>query len=437
VAALVVAAPAPTSGQGGELPTLAGLGLEYLSPTGLFQLTVSGQLDLEALFVEGDRFGGLVGHTGRDSVTVDWVARCADCHRTDGVPKVGKGGAIQAYRLRLFADLFLGDHLYGLIEVRSDRGPAPDNRPPEARVEQAYVRAVTDGGFGVQMGRFATPFGAYPLRHLTVVDPFLRPPLPYEYRTVMHPSMAPPGPDDFLVWKHWPEIFRAPGVPPVWDVPYQWGAMAFARLGPADLRVAAINSAPSSDPRVWAFDLDRLRHPSWVAGARVKVSASWEVGASYNRGPWMDAFTSGVALPPPGAPPGTPAPLFTDFEQEIVSADLAFARGPVMVRGEAMLDFWEVPNVSGRPSERLYTLEVQSDLRAGLFAAARVGFVDFRPVRDTAGQEVDWDDDVSRWEVSLGYRLLRNAGVLASGYWQGAAGGETTTFGGLRLWWAF
>lgn len=416
---------------------MSGAGLEYLSRSGFLQVTLSGQLDLESLLVGGDRFAGLVGHTGRDSVTVGWVTGCADCHRTDSVPKEGRGGAIQAYRLRLFADLFLGDHLYALLEVRSDRGPAPDNRSPRVRIEQAYARLVSDGGLGVQAGRFATPFGAYPLRHLTVVDPFLRPPLPYDYRTVMHPSLAPPDAADFLAWKEWPELFRAPGVPPVWDVPYQWGVMAFARLGPADLRLAAVNSAPSSDPDEWGFDLDRLRRPSWVAGARVKLSASWELGASYNRGPWMEGLSSGTIVPEPGAPPGAPVRTFWDYDQEIVAADFAFARGPVMVRGEAMLDFWEVPNVSGRPSERLYTLEAQSDLSAGLFVAARVGFVDFRPIRVTMAQEVDWDDDVSRWEVSLGYRLLRNAGVLASGYWQGTDGGEATTFGGVRLWWAF
>jgi hypothetical protein len=108
-----------------------------------------------------------------------------------------------------------------------------------------------------------------------------------------------------------------------------------------------------------------------------------------------------------------------------------------MVRGEAMLDFWEVPNISGRPSERLYSLEAQSDLRAGLFAAVRLGYVDFRAVTDASGSRMDWDDDVVRVEASLGYRVVRNAGVLLSGYRQSARGGEGTTFVGARLWWAF
>jgi hypothetical protein len=436
---LVLPCPAFASAQGGEWPTLSGLGVEYISPSGSFQVSLSGQLDLETMLVAEDRWAGLVGGTSADSVPADWQSACADCHATENVGQRGKGGHVSAHRLRLFADVFLGDHVYTLVEVRSDRGPAPSNGSVQARVEQAYVRLVTGTGrAGVQVGRFATPFGAYPLRHLTVVDPFLRPPLPYDYRTVMSWSHAPPDAAGLLKWKNWPELFRLPGVPPVWDVPYQWGGMLFGRLGPVDLRVAAINSAPSSEPSAWAFDWDRLERPSWVVGARAKPSASLEIGASYNRGPWMEEIGAGTIAPPPGSPPGSEPPTFRDFEQEIVSVDLAYARGPVMARGEVMLDLWEVPNVAERPQERLYTFELQADLAAGLFAAARFGLVDFRPLDLGTGEPaLDWDDDVHRIEASLGYRLVRNGGVLVSAYRQGAGEGGNTSLAGVRLWWAF
>lgn len=401
-------------------------------------MSLSGQLDVESMLVAEDRWAGLVGHQSGDSVPAEWVTACADCHQMEGVRQVGKGGHVNAHRLRLFADVFLGDHLYSLVEVRSDRGPAPANHAIKTRVEQAYVRLLAPAsGWGVQAGKFASPFGAYALRHLTVVDPFLRPPLPYDYRTIMSPSHVPPDAAGLLTWKEWPELFRIPGTPPVWDVPYQWGAMIFGRLGPVDLRVAAVNSAPSSDPEAWGFDGDRLRHPSWVAGARTKPSASLEIGASYNRGPWMEEITQGTILAPPGAAPGSSPPSFRDFQQEMVSIDFAYARGPLMVRGEAILDQWDVPNVADRPTERLYSLELQSDLTAGLFAAARVGFVDFRPIDDGSGTRVDWDHDVHRVEGSLGYRLVRNAGVLLSAYRQSDERGGDTLLGGLRMWWAF
>ncbi len=413
---------------------MSGAGIEYISRSGGVQVSLSGQLDLESIVVGGDRWGGLVGGPGADSVPATWKLACAKCHGAKNVPRVGEGGHVNAHRLRVFADIFLGDHVYSLIEVRSDRGEAPANRYIRARLEQAYVRVVSGGGgLGVQMGRFASPFGAYPLRHLTVVDPFLRPPLPYDYRTVMNSSHVPGAVGGLLEWQDWPELFRLPGVPPVWDVPYQWGGMLFGRIGPLDLRAAAMNSAPSSDPDAWGFDLDRFRRPSWVLGARAKVSASLEVGASYNRGPWMEEFTAGSV----SAPPGSATPTFRDFDQELVSVDFQYARGPVMVRGEWMLDLWEVPNLAERPKELLYSLEAQTDLSAGLFAAARWGFVDFRPLQSgTSGRE-DWDADVHRLEASVGYRFVRNAGALLSAYRQSARGGVSTPLVGARLWWAF
>jgi hypothetical protein len=208
------------------------------------------------------------------------------------------------------------------------------------------------------------------------------------------------------------------------------GAMVFGRLGPLDLRVAAMGSAPSSDPSDWGFDLDRLRRPSWVLGARTKVSPALELGASYSRGPWMQEPYKGTVPPP--------AESFRDFDQEIVSADVAYAYGPMMLRAEAMLDHWEVPGVRQRLRDLSYTAELQWDVRAGLSAAARVGMIDFRPITADGGwSRSDWDNDVYRIEASLGYRLVRNAGVMLSGYRQSVQQADATVLGGVRLWYAF
>ena len=52
--------------------------------------------------------------------------------------------------------------------------------------------------FAIQVGRFASPFGSYPGRHLTPVDPFIRPPLPYDYRTINSRTVAPPNASRYL-----------------------------------------------------------------------------------------------------------------------------------------------------------------------------------------------------------------------------------------------
>lgn len=425
----------PAAAQLPEFPTLAGAGAEYISSSGLFQLSLSGQLDLEGM------------HIAHSWEAPPANTNCETCHVAVARGLREGEGALRTYRLRIFADVFLGDHLYSLIEFRSDRGSDAVDGGMRGRVEQAYVRVVSGSGVtGLQVGRFATPFGAYPMWHLTSVDYFLRPPLGYEYRTVMNRWRVPMDAQDFLGWKEAPEALDRPGAPPVWEVPYQWGALVFGRLGPVDLRAAVMNSAPASGPPTWKLKRGRFGPPSWVVGARMKPWASLDIGVSYNRGPWMEEIIDGTIQPPPGSPPGTEAPGSRDFDQELFSADIGFARGQTMVRVEAILDRWEVPNVVGTPTDFTISLEVQRDLAAGLFVAVRGGLIDFRTVDDGLGAAsplpdgtAEWDHDVYRYEASLGYRLARNVGLLFSVYQQVQAevGDGDARLVGLRLWWAF
>jgi hypothetical protein len=432
--------PVALTAQGGEWPTLSGAGIKYLSRSGAVQVSLSGQLDLETIHVR-ESWAGLIARENGEAPLPANREACAVCHVDMGVR--GDGGALQSYRLRMFADIFLGDHVYSLIEGRSDRGHAPSDGGAVARIEQAYIRIATQqGAAAVQVGRFASPFGSYPLRHLTTVDPFLRPPLLYDYRTLMSREVVPDAAPShrLLRWKQKTEFFRKPGTPPVWDVPYQWGAMVFGAVGPLDLRVAAMNSAPSSDPEAWGFDSDRLEDPSWMFAARTRLSPDLDVGVSYNKGPWMEEFTAGTIDPLPDAPAGSDPPSFKDFDQEIVSVDATFSRGSMMLRAEAMLDRWDVPNWTERPTERLYSVKLQWDLMPGVFVAGRLGHIDFRPLDDGLDDAsptgpTDWDNDVTGYEASVGYRLVRNAGVILSAYEQVQSQEIDTDsrFAGIRL----
>lgn len=383
VAPLVVLAMAVgavgTSAQ--ELPTLRELGAEYMSRDGSVQLALSGQLDLEAFHVPEPGFGLLLG-----------------------------GGPFVAPRLRLFADVFAGDHVYGLLELRGDRGDAPVQGEWDARVEQAFLRVGTaSGAFAVQAGRFASPFGSYALRHLSPQDPFLRPPLPYDDRTVMCAAIAPASMAGFLTWKDRPDEFRAIGAPPIWGVPYQWGVMVAGAKGRVVWRAAAMNSAPSSEPEAWSWDAERMRHPSLVAAVGLSLTPALSVEASWNRGPWMEELKGGAY------PPGTDQ---WDYFQTLTALEVTWARGGVVMRGEVVRDEWDVPNTGYAPVEWGGSLEAQIDLAAGVFVAGRAGFLDFRPVptgeSGYGGPSLEWDHDLRRYEASVGYRIERNAGLLAS-----------------------
>jgi hypothetical protein len=424
-ALVLLALPAFADAQLPDLPTLEDLGIEYISRSGYFQLLLSGRLDIEGHHI-----------TNEWDVATEGMNECDACHASIGREMQKGEGLHDTHRLRVFADIFLGDHLYALVELRDDRGRESYEARRRTRLEQGFVRAVTGSGTeGLQVGRFASPFGSYASRHLSEVDPFLNAPLPYDYRTVLNRWRIPAGTDDFQGWKDTPGDIDVPGAPPVWDTPYPWGAMAFGRLGPLDLRAAAMNSAPSSHPNAWDLGLHGLEGLSWIVGVRWPLSVSWEVGASYDRGAWMwSELGPELNIQPPGSPVVPRPDDWRDFTQELFAVDIAYLRGPVMVRAEAMRDRWQVPNVVGTPTELGYTVELQTDLAAGLFVAARGGYLDFRPL---AGEE--WDYDVRRLEAAAGYRLSRNTGLLLSGYRQVQAEGTAgdTDFIGLRIWWEF
>ena len=417
-----------------ELPTLQDLGIEYISGSGLVQLTLSGQLDLEGVHIASH------APSAPDGLDV-----CQTCHVEVGRAFMNGEGALNASRLRLYLDFFLGDHVYTMAEVRTSHGRESFSGGIRTKLEQFFVRFTGAGGrLALQAGRFSSPFGSYAARHRTLLDPFVSAPLMYDYRTVMNRWRTPGSASAFLTWQDRPEDADLPGAPPIWETPYQWGAMASGTLGPVELRVAAMNSSPSSQPNAWSHDWDRFHPPSWVVGARWQATPSLNVGASWNRGPWLEGPNAGADTPPPDPPLPIPDPEWRPFDQEMVSADVAFARGPWMLRVEGLLDLWDVPNVAERATERALNVEVQRDLIPGLSAAVRYGAIDFRPLSDDLTASPlpggrDWDRDVSRYEGSLAYRLTRNVGVLLSGYQQvqrGASDGDGT-FVGLRLWWAF
>lgn len=404
-AAVALAGAAPLAAQQGEggLPTLRGLGLSWMSASGAWQLDLSGQLDVEA-YAPGAEPAWLIGETE----------------------------PFLAGRARLFADLFAGERVYGLLELRADRGEAPAAVPLQARVEQAFLRVtpLTRLPLAVQVGKFVTPFGAYPQRHHTQADPFIRGPLPYEWRTMVVPTIVPPGTERFVTWKDEPEVFRALGAPPVWGVPYQWGAMLLGWHGGIDVRAAVISAAPSSEPEAWGWDTERFRHPVWAAGAGWHAAPELRIGASWVRGPYIDRIVENQL-------PGRWERH--DYLQEMWGLEGAWARGRIIVRGEAIADRWEVPNVSRDAWDISYYLEGEVALAPGLHAAARWAAIHFNELPLEGGGKEPWDHAVQRVQLGGGYRFLPNAGLKAEVQLtrSGGAADPRDPLGALQAWWAF
>jgi len=368
-------ASAPVRAQ--ELPTLQDLGIGWTSPGGGLQVTPSGRLEID---------GYLPG----------------------GVPPwlIPTTRPFVAPRASLFVDVFAGERVYGLVELRADRGEAPADRPLRGRIEQAFLRAAPIPGVNasIQAGKFVSPFGAWTQRHaVSAEEPFIRPPIPYDWRTVICANFAPASAAGFLTWKDAPGFFRPMGAPPVWNAPYQVGAMASGAWKAVGFRAAVMNSAPSSEPREWNGIGFGEHGASFVAHASVQVSPELRVGASYDRGGYLADEVEGAPLPSPAG----------HYWQEIWGFDASFARGPVQLRGELLLDSWDLPNVREYPRDVSFYGEGRVKVTPGLFAAARYSGIRFDRISNGAGGEAEWDYPADRLQLAAGYRLGRTTELRA------------------------
>jgi len=352
-------------------------GFHYMSESGKWQVDVSGRLQLTA-YVPGESPSYLI-------------------YETD--PFVSG-------RLSVFTDMFMGSRLYGLVELRADRGEIPSDGPLKARIQQAYFRYtfLRSRNLHLQVGKIVSPFGEYSQRHDTAADPFIRPPLNHEYRTMICPGLAPRFNDGFIRWKFDPDRFRPIGAPVVWGVPYQAGVMLFGSFGKFNFRLAAMNSAPSSAPEQWDPDFNQGWNYSLVAHVGWRFSPEFSLGVSVNYGPYSLESITGML------PAGT---SINDFNQEMIALNAVYTLGKIAVRAEWIYDYWEVPNVKGDPVDISYYLEVKYKFLPGFFGAFRYNAIHFNKIAYDNGEKEQWDYNVQRWELGMGYAFSRRLEVRA------------------------
>lgn len=352
-------------------------GFHYISQNGKWQVDVSGRLQLTA-YVPGESPPYLIDETD---------------------PFVSG-------RLSIFTDMFMGSRLYGLVELRADRGEIPSNGPLKARIQQAYLRYtfLRSRNLHLQVGKLVSPFGDYAQRHHTAADPFIRPPLIHEYRTMICPGFAPRFNDGFIRWKFNPDRFRPIGAPIIWGVPYQAGVLLFGSFGKFNFRLAVMNSAPSSPPEQWDPDFRQGWNYSLVAHVGWRFSPAFSLGVSVNYGPYsLEGINDTL-------PPGT---SINDFNQEMAAVNAVYTRGKIAVRAELIYDYWEVPNVHGAPVDISYYVEVKYKFLPGFYGAFRYNAIHFNKIAYDNGKKEQWDYDVRRWELGVGYAFSRRLEVRA------------------------
>ena len=357
-----------------DAPTLEELGVRYVSPEGFVQVKPSVRIELD-------------GFVPQDAPA--W-------HLEDTSPFI-------AGRASLFVDLFVGRRLFASTELRLDRGQPAVSGPLRGHVQQAFVRFTPKPGTNlhVQGGKFVSPFGGYPGRAHTTGDPFIRPPLAYDHRTVMSATEVPAAADGVFTWKNRPP-FRAAGLPIVWAVPYPVGLTVSGGKGALTATGGVTTTAPSAEPSDWdTVDANTPAGPSAVGQIRYRVSPALQLGLSYTNGPYMRA---GVIDPVTGTG-------VSRQDQEAYGIDATYSRGLVDIRGELLLNRWEVFRAPGAPRDVSYYVEGHTRIAAGLFVAARYNAIHFQELSRSNGQMDRWDYDRRRWQFGAGYRLGRSSEI--------------------------
>ena len=362
--------------RGSIWPTLEELGVRYVSPDGLVQVKPSVRVDVDGFFPQD---------------APAW-------HLEDTSPFV-------AGRASLFVDLFVGRRLYVSTELRLDRGQPARSGPLMGHVQQAFVRFTPAPGTNVhvQGGKFVSPFGGYPGRAHTSADPFIRPPLAYDFRTVMQPVEVPAAPDGVFTWKNRPP-FRAAGLPIVWAVPYPVGLTVTAGKGP----ISGTGRRDDDGAVGRAVGLEHVRHRatrqdrSAVGQVRYRVSPALQRGRVVHERAVHAVVGHRSGHGRRRCPGRIRRPTASTRRSRAVSWTSVASCCSIAGRSSAR---------RATPRDVSYYVEGQTRIAAGLFVAARYNAIHFRDLPRSNGQPDRWDYDMRRWQFGAGYRLGRSSEI--------------------------
>ena len=302
-----------------------------------------------------------------------------------------------APRLGLDVDASAGDHWFFHAAARVDRGFDPGwQEDGDFRFDEIMLRwrACDDQRLNVQVGRFATVFGAWQAQHDFFDDPFLLAPLPYSQiigiQTRDPAALSPAAIESRATGASPPvsALSKDKWASMIWGPSYGTGASVFGSTERFDYAAEIKNSGLSSHPDSWednGFD-----DPSFTARFGYRPDAAWAFGVSASHGPWMEEDV-------PGFDRG-------DFKQTTLGLDGRWAHRDFMVTGEIILTEFETPS-AGDLRAASWFLGARWKAAPGFWLATRFGQILANEADGPAGSEVPWQPDVWRAELGCGWRI--------------------------------
>jgi hypothetical protein len=234
-----------------------------------------------------------------------------------------------AGRLRLWVAGDFAPGLTGVVIGELEGGKARDPDGTTSEIEQAFLRYVTPGTYGVTIdaGKVVNPFGNFSTRYLSNVNPLIG------------------SPDDY-------------------SVAYPEGVVVTGKVSWFDYRFAVVDR-PFTNPK-YVPESDRALRPGFSVGAT--PFTGFRLSAFATKGPYLGAEVE------PMLPAGQG---WRDFDQEVAGLELAFSRGYFELNGEYAYSVYDVPTKTGPSRGRAWFCEPKYTWTPRFFTALRVEHNDY------------------------------------------------------------
>jgi hypothetical protein len=308
-------------------------------------------------------------------------------------------------RASLFLDAQAGEQVYCFAQARVDRGFDPSEGGIRGRLDEYALRLkpVRGNPLALQLGKFATVFGAWVRRHDSWTNPFVGAPLAYENLTGMWDVAPVRSSGQLLAWAHLARPSTPAAeyadkhlrLPIVWGAAYGTGLAVSGRAGRLEFAAELKNAALSSRPDSWDARRAQWRHPAVAGRVGFRPNPMWSLGASAGTGAYL--------LPSAGAvlPAGT---RLGDYRQETLGADASFEWHYWQVWWEGLRARFEIPLV-GTAATSAWFVEVRRKLSPSLAVAARWNEHYFGAVPGGGGSASAWGRDCRRIEFAATFRI--------------------------------
>ena len=179
------------------------------------------------------------------------------------------------------------------------------------------------------------------------------------------------------------------------------GGAVTKAIGRFDYAAEMKNASLSSRPRAWDAGEVGFAHPTFSTRFGFRPNAMWNLGFSASAGSYLL----------PDAAPTLPAGHgIGDYRQLVLAQDISFAWHRVQVWAEFYEARFEVP-VVGNADTFAYYIEAKYKFTPQLFGALRWNQQLYATIRDDAGGDTRWGNNMWRTDTALGCRFTANAQI--------------------------